>query len=387
MAGHIVHIADLILFFCMGISVVYLFIYAFASMFKRTPAYGAAKKQHRYAVLFPAYKEDKVIVSSVTAFLAQAYPRTHFEVVVISDQMKDETNEALAALDITLLKANYTDSSKAKALQLAIHSLDENLFDAIIIMDGDNLVEPDYLRKVNDAYDAGHRAIQTHRMAKHRNSSTAMLDAASEEMNNSIFRKGHVRLGISSALIGSGMVFEYAWFKKNIFEASTAGEDKELEALLLKQRIYIEYLEDAHVYDEKIPKDAAFYNQRRRWLAANYGILAHTISDLPKAIASGNWSYVDKILQWIMLPRIILLGAIGFFALITTLYDWTLSIKWWGLLCLLMGTLLIAIPNYLMTKELARAMVKVPWLGLLMFINLFRLHGVNKKFIHTDHEG
>lgn len=387
MVENIVHIADIILFFCMGISVVYLFIYAFASMLKRTPTYGAAKKQHRYAVLFPAYKEDKVIVSSVTAFLNQEYPRTHFEVVVISDQMKDETNQELSSLDITLLKANYTDSSKAKALQLAIHSLDESRFDAIIIMDGDNLVEPDYLRKVNDAYDAGHKAIQTHRMAKNRNSSTAMLDAASEEMNNSIFRKGHVRLGISSALIGSGMIFEYAWFKKNIFEASTAGEDKELEALLLKQRIYIEYLEEANVYDEKIPKDAAFYNQRRRWLAANYGILAHTFADLPKAITSCNWSYVDKILQWIMLPRVILLGAIGFFALLTTLYDWTLSVKWWGLLCFLMITLLIAIPKYLMTKELARAMVKVPWLGLLMFINLFRLRGVNKKFIHTDHEG
>ena len=31
----------------------------------------------------------------------------------------------------------------------------------------------------------------------------------------------------------------------------TAGEDKELELLLLKQRIYIEYLDHVPVYDEK----------------------------------------------------------------------------------------------------------------------------------------
>ena len=382
----IVHIVENILFLCMGISVIYLFVFAFASMFKRSDKYAKAKRQYRYAVLFPAYKEDKVILSSTSAFLKQDYPKDLFNVVVISDQMTDETNQKLADTGITVLKANYKDSSKAKALQLAMNTLDETLYDVVVIMDGDNIVDPDFLQKINDAYDAGCTAIQAHRMAKNRNTSTAILDAVSEEMNNSIFRKGHVKLGFSSALIGSGMALEYKWFKKNIFRASTAGEDKELEALLLKQEVYIEYLDDANVYDEKIPKDAAFYNQRRRWLAANYGILRQALPELPKAISSGNWDYCDKIFQWMMLPRIILLGAIGLFALLITLYDWTWSVKWWSLLLLLIITLCMAIPRYLVNKDFARALLKAPWLGILMFANLFRLRGVNKKFIHTDHE-
>lgn len=303
----IVHIVELIIFLCMGITVLYLFTFAFASIFKRSNRHGKAKKQYRYAVLYPAYKEDKVILSSASTFLKQNYPSVLYDVVVISDQMTDVTNELLAQSGTTVLKANYKDSSKAKALQLAMNSLDENKYDVVVIMDGDNLVDPDFLEKINNSYDAGHIAIQGHRMAKNRNTSTAILDAVSEEMNNSIFRKGHVRLGFSSALIGSGMAFQYQWFKKNIFKASTAGEDKELEALLLKQRIHIEYLEDANVYDEKIPKDAAFYNQRRRWLAANYGILIQALPEFPKAFFSGNWDYCDKIFQWMMLPRIILL--------------------------------------------------------------------------------
>jgi len=370
----------------MGVSVFYLFIFAFASLFKRKDKVGKAKKQYRYAVFFPAYKEDKVIQSSVSAFLKQVYPKELFDVVVISDQMTDETNEQLTQLGATVLKANYKDSSKAKALQLAVTTLDETKYDVAVIMDGDNMVDPDFLEQINNAYDGGCRAIQGHRMAKNRNTSTAVLDAISEEMNNSIFRKGHVKLGLSSALIGSGMAFNYHWFKENIFKASTAGEDKELEALLHKQRIHIEYLQDAHVYDEKIPKDAAFYNQRRRWLAANYGILKQALPDLPKAILSGNWDYCDKIFQWMMLPRVILLGAIGLFALLITLYDWTWSIKWWSLLLSLIITLCIAIPRYLANKDLARAIIKIPKLGFLMFLNLFRLRGVNKKFIHTDHE-
>ena len=382
----IIHIFDYILFFCMGIMVIYLFVFAIASQSKKSHKYPQAEKKNRYAILFPAYKEDKVIISSVVAFLKQQYPPELYDIVVISDQMQEKTDEDLKQMGIILLKANYKDSSKAKALQLAMNSLDEEKYDAVVIMDGDNLVEPSFLEEANNAFSAGCQAIQTHRMAKNRNTPTALLDAVSEETNNSIFRKGHVNLGLSSALIGSGMVFNYKWFKKNIYTVSTAGEDKELEALLLKQRIHVEYLDHVNVYDEKISKDMAFYNQRRRWLAANYGILVHTFPDLPKAISSRNWDYCDKIFQWMLLPRIILLGGIGFIAFVIMLYSWVLSLKWWGLLVLLLLTLAIATPKYLKNKDLARSLVKIPWLAILMFLNFFRLKGVNKKFIHTEHE-
>ena len=90
------------------------------------------------------------------------------------------------------------------------------------------------------------------------------FDYKREEVNNSIFRRGHVRLGLSSALIGSGMVFNYQWFHDNVKYLSTAGEDKELEVLLLKQRIFIEFLDEVYVYDEKTQEEKGFYTQRRR---------------------------------------------------------------------------------------------------------------------------
>lgn len=381
----IVHTIDLILYICMGISVIYLFVFAFASLLRYSRPAITVKKLHRFAVLFPAYNEDRIILSSVSTFLRQDYPKDLYDVIVISDHMQQSTDQKLTEAGATVIKANYSNSSKAKAMQLAMNTLDEQKYDAVVIMDGDNLVEPNFLGRVNQAYDAGYIAIQGHRTAKNRDTSTALLDALSEEMNNSIFRKGHVRLGLSSALIGSGMTFNYQWFKTNIFLVSTAGEDKELEALLLKQRIRIEYLDAVRILDEKVRKDTAFYNQRRRWLASHYGILRRVLPDLPKAIATGNLDYADKILQWIMLPRIMLLGAIGALTVLFSLYDWNLSLKWWGLLLFLIITILIAIPRYLLNKSLVLALWKVPWLGILMFANLFRLRGVNKKFIHTDH--
>lgn len=384
----IVLVVERVLFLVMGISVVYLFVFAAASLFPYKRATQKVKNlvRYRYAVLFPAYNEDAVIVSSVSAFMKQSYPTDQYDVIVISDHMREETDQKLIESGAMVIKANYNQSSKAKALQLAMNTLDERSYDVVVIMDGDNLVESDFLDKINQAYNAGSRVIQGHRIAKNRNTPTAILDALSEEMNNSIFRKGQVRLGFSASLIGSGMALDYHLFKTNIYKVFTAGEDKELEALLLQQGVSVEYLNDVMILDEKVQKDLAFYNQRRRWLASHYGILRRVLPDFPRAIASKNWDYCNKIFQWIVLPKIILLGLIGVLTLSISLYDRTLSVKWWCLLSAFITTLTLAIPRYLFNKDLVFALWKVPWLGTLMFINLFRLRGVNKSFIHTDHE-
>lgn len=376
---------DGVLFLLMTLSVAYLLVFAIASVFKRSAIYPDTNTEHRFIVLFPAYKEDLIIETAVSSFLNQNYPKRLYDVVVISDQMKEETNRKLIRLGAKVLKANYQNSSKAKALQLAIHSLPPKAYDIVVIMDADNLVDHSYLKEINKAYAGGCLSIQTHRIAKSRKTSTATLDAISEEINNSIFRKGHVRLGFSSALIGSGMAFDYKWFRRNINNISTAGEDKELEALLLSQGIYTEYLDHVFVYDEKVSKDDVFYRQRRRWVASQYGALVRSLPKVFSAVVSLNKDYCNKVIQWMILPRSVLLLGITFFAALFTLFDLTLAIKWWGLFFLLVFTLYIAIPSYLVDKKLLYSIKKVPWLSFLMFLNLFRIKGVNKKFIHTKH--
>ena len=51
---------------------------------------------------------------------------------------------------------------------------------------------------------------------------------------------------------------------------------------------------------------------------------------------------------------------------------------------LLLLTFVIAAPDFITHKKNLKAVRKVPLIIFLMFINLFRLRGVNKKFIHTD---
>ena len=379
------NIIDWILYIPLVFCVCYLLLYAIASKFYRAPQYPEARTLRRIVVLFPAYKEDRVIVASIQSFLEQDYPKELYEIIVISDQMRPETNDALAALPIRLLMANYKESSKAKALAMAMDSIDTNAFDIVVIMDADNMTTPDFLSTINRVFDSGIKSVQAHRTGKNLNTDISVLDSASEEINNGFFRSGHNAIGLSAGLSGSGMAFEAEWFHQNVKYLQTAGEDKELEAMLLQQRIYTVYLPDLLVFDEKTQKKEAISNQRKRWIAAQFDSLVRALPDFPKELLRGNIDYCDKVFQWTLLPRIILIFCTFFFTILVTLVSPYSSIKWWILAFALFLALFTAIPGHLLNKQLLRAIFQLPSLLLGIASNLFKLKGVNKKFIHTEH--
>jgi len=99
----------------------------------------------------------------------------------------------------------------------------------VVILDADNLMAKDFLKRMNLGFANGFKVIQGHRIAKNSDTSFALLDGISEEINNHIFRQGHRAAGLSSALIGSAMGFEYVLFKRFMIDIDAIGGfDKEL---------------------------------------------------------------------------------------------------------------------------------------------------------------
>jgi len=372
-----------IVFIYMAISIAYLFVFALFSFNGIRKRYPNSLKKHCFLVLIPSYKDDSVIIESVNCALNQDYPFDKFDIVVISDSMDSSTNDSLRELPITLLEINPEQSSKAVALNYAIDNHERRDYDIVTILDSDNIVCCNYLTEINKAYQSGALAIQAHRTAKNTNNSIAVLDAISEEINNSIFRRGHVNMGLSSALIGSGMAFDYLWFTKNVKSLTTAGEDKELELLLLKEGIFIDFLDHVLVYDHKTNMESVFFNQRKRWLGAQFSSLYSGLKDLPKSLINLRVDYIDKVFQWMLLPRILILGICGLMAFFITIISWKESLRWWILVAILLFVFALAVPDNLVTNTNIRALKKLPIIFILMFLNLFRLRNAGNKFIHT----
>lgn len=379
---------DWILFIPLALCVGYLFFFAIASRFQShfIDKKFRPQKQCRFLVLFPAYKEDRVIVDSASSFLEQDYPAELYDVLVISDHMQPQTNDTLRRLGVTVLEATYTNSSKAKAMKLAMHETPAEKYDAIVIMDADNTTVPSFLTRINQVYTQGFIALQAHRTSKNLTTNIALLDAVSEEINNAFFRSGHNAVRLSAALSGSGMVIAEKNFRRYVLQLKTAGEDKELEALILKENHgHIAYISDLPVYDEKTQRQEAISNQRRRWIAAQFGALRTSLPDFPKALMQGNYDYCDKILQWMLPPRLVQLAAVFGFTLVVTIVNPSMSVKWWVLSFVQIIAMVVPVPPELMTTRLLKALIRIPTLALIMISNLFKLKGANKKFIHTEH--
>ena len=340
MLWQIIHIIEIFLWLLLGASGAYILFFALVSMLWKKPVSRLNKlltdqimnmredKYYTYLILYPAYNEDRVIVSSVHKFLGQYYPYKGFHVAVISDHMQPETNEKLAQLPITLLQPVFEKSSKAKAMQYAMDQINQS-YDYVVILDADNVVDSDFLEKLNEVCAKGYKAIQCHRCAKNSNNDIAVLDGVSEEINNTIFRKAHNRIGLSSALIGSGMCFDFKWFKKNVYRLTTAGEDRELEALLLRQGVYVHYEPDIHVFDEKVSNKDNFQKQRLRWMTAQIQSLFNLLPYVPQAIATGNIDYIDKTVQQALIPRSMLIVLTFMLACLITLLSREWCLKWW----------------------------------------------------------
>ncbi len=389
-----IELLELLAFIYLALATIYVVVFGLASLFPIPKKKKISDKQRKFAVLIPGYKEDNVIVGAAGDAVHQNYPKELFEVIVIADSFRPETLAKLRELPVRVVEVVFEISKKSKALNKCMSIIGDD-YDIAMILDADNIMDSNVLARINDAFNRGFLAVQGHRMAKNHNTSIAVLDAISEEINNNLFRKGHRVIGLSSALIGSGMGIDYALFKKTMATVDSVGEDKEVEIKLLKEGYKIEYLEDAWIYDEKTSKKDIFINQRRRWLAAQIEFFKkYFFNGLWNLLRHGNIDYFDKVIQMLLPPRILLVGLLFIFSitrLIITylqpkLYLPFVPASFWLLtFALTLFALLIALPLKFYNLKTLRALFSLPTGFVLMAKSLLRIKGASKRFIHTPH--
>lgn len=379
----LIHI-DTILYILLALFTGYNLFFALASFCKREKKIPNPIRLQRFAVIFAAYKEDRVIIESVDNFLKQDYPADKYRVIVVSDHMEEATNQALSLLQVKLFVVNFHESMKHKSISYALDHLDA--FDRVVILDADNITDHDFLTKINKITQTV-KVLQAHRTRKNENTSVAVWDGISEEINNTIFRKGRVNVGLSSALIGSGMVFDFEWLKQHMHECKTFAEDKELEAILARDNIFVDYSDDIYVYDEKTARQDILIRQRSRWFHAQ--ILAFSLITKDFNIRKINLSYIDKVIQWIPFPRPVRFLLIFLMILFWSVVSFPVAIKWYYLLIIKIGTYLLAIPRNMYTQDFFVSITKLPSMMIALLrsytASICRVKKKDMSFNNTPH--
>lgn len=127
-------------------------------------------------------------------------------------------------------------------------------------------------------------------------------------------------------------------------------------------------------------------------MAAQFGILCEGLSFIKSVKQMEGWwrwwpsfDLVDKIIQWMLPPRLVQLVAVFGFTLLATLVYRPAASKWWILSAVQVAAMFIPVPARLLNGRLLKALMQVPSLALGTIASLFHLKGANKKFIHTEH--
>lgn len=351
---------DVVLFFIFAITVLYLLLYALVSRLSDPLPYPSATKSNRIAVVYCSFDENWDIKECLDSYRNQDYPQDKYRIFVVGLSISQEREEIFRMMGIDYIACNNTILRRT-LLSVFIAELEtKGEFDFVAIHRIYDKVEPDFLSKVNNALYSGCDVVQTHCKTINDESNRSVYKSISAEINNSIFRRAHCRLSLSSALSDTGMILSVKILKMCLEKKLTVGIEKQFERVILQNNYYIEYLNDVYTYNCKIKGVKYVYSNQKRLYWYYSKNMLRTVFYLPIGIINGNIDYINKLLQWILPPRLVLIIIIAILGCFTTFVNVFTSIKWWTLLLLLIITFYLAIPSSLIKGKLGKVIFFMP---------------------------
>ena len=374
------------------LQVLYTLYFSISSLFYKDRKLIKSDYKRKIAIFIPAYKEDKVILKTVKNILKQKYysnKTDKYEIIVIAQHLKWYTLKALNKLHIKYITYNVNNSTKVKALQYAIKVLnkEQKKYDIALILDADNHISENTLENINCMFAYGYNAVQCHRTAKNLNTNIAILDALSEEISNSIIRKGCFFNNLSASIIGSGIALKYTIFKRFINKSNAiAGFDKELTCELTNKRIKIAYLNNTLIFDEKVQDKNTFKNQRSRWIEAQLKMAKkYTLKAFKNLVKYKNIDFFIKSVEHILIPKLLFLTTLMLLVLLSLFISNTILILTLIITILYSIALILAIPKQFINTKTFNAILNLPLIILLMIKSSLNINQSKKEFIHTPH--
>jgi cellulose synthase/poly-beta-1,6-N-acetylglucosamine synthase-like glycosyltransferase/peptidoglycan/xylan/chitin deacetylase (PgdA/CDA1 family)/spore germination protein YaaH len=250
------------------------------------------------SLLIPAYNEEDVIVSTVSAALAADYPK--LEVVVVNDGSADRTGELLEKHFGGNPRVRIFDQpNRGKPAALG-RALEEAAGEIVVTIDADTQIEPDAVRKlVRHFADPRVGAVAGNVKVGNRDRWLTRWQALEYITSQNLEKRAFDLL--DCIIVVPGAVS--AWRDKAIhdcggFSADTVAEDTDLTIAIRRAGWRVLYDEEAVGYTQAPETVAALVRQRFRW---TYGTLQ---SVWKHRDTLGRWKYGT--LGWIALPNVFL---------------------------------------------------------------------------------
>lgn len=314
----------LVLVFFLSISALYNLTFAFCALFRKKIG---LKKQHKESenkllVLVPAHNEELLIGRLLDSLDKLDYPREKYDVLVVADNCTDRTEEIVRGKGAQVLVRSDKDKpGKGHALKWAFAREVYHGYDAVLIIDADNVVDPGLLRGVNVHLSNGEVAMQCNNGVANPDDTwfTRIMHIA-RVINNELFYQGRYVLGLSNIFTGNGMCLASEVLDRISWQSEGISEDKEQSIRLIRQGIFISFAIEARIYAQESKFLGQAFTQRVRWSGGKF---KHTrkygFRLFLQGIRRGNFKLSEAVLP-LILPNHSLLANMTFFLLLILIF-------------------------------------------------------------------
>jgi len=374
-----------------GILAIYLLIPFFLLLlhFIRVRGKGFAKKKYPvvsnhnfdFAAIVTAHQDIRFIPPLVDSFSKQSY--AEFIVYIVADDC-DISTLKFNDERIRIIKPENALHAKIKSIRYAVDQFVRE-HDVIVVFDSDNLVHPDYLSNLNDYFQRGFTAVQTHMLSKNTDTVYAKLDSIGHIYNTFIERQARMELGLSSCILGLGIAIETKLYRKVMYTDSLGGFDKKLQAHIVSSVPQLAFAEEAIVYDEKVDDGKTLEKQRTRWIYTYFKYFPDNWKLFITGIKKFNFNLVFFGFNTLRPPLFITVGSALVCLLINLFINPLISLVWAGVLLLFISAFILIVLTQSHQKVMGKALLYIPKIIIRQVGALLKLKKAGKEFLKTEH--
>lgn len=273
----------------------------------------------RFLFLVPAHDEELLLPACLASLRRLRYPVSMLDVVVVADNCRDRTAELARAAGVQcLIRTAPADPGKPQAIAWALAQLPFVEYDAVVIVDADTEVDPEFAGCLAAPPRApiADKVLQPYNgLSNERENALTRMAAVLSEANHGLayVLKTHAGLNVPLSVgmcLGSGVLAAHGW------TVHTLSEDWEMYALLTARGVRIEAVPEARIRAQEAATLRASSTQRRRWTAGKLTVLAEHTGSLLRSRRATLAQKLDAVSELSAVGPVLHLAVVGLATLV-----------------------------------------------------------------------
>lgn len=287
--------------------------------------------ESRFVILVPAHNEERLLPDLLHNLAQIDYPKELYAVHIVADNCTDQT-AVIGRQHGAMVHERFDAAQPGKgyALQWLLQRLwaSEEPHDAVVILDADTVVSPNFLPAMAARLAGGERVIQAYYAVRDPGRSWSVgLRYAALAVLHYLRPLGRTALGGSAGLKGNGMVFAADIMRQNEWSASIT-EDIEFHMTLLLNGERVAFAPEAVIEAEMPETLAGAASQNVRWERGRMQMMRLYVPQLLRAawqrVRQGRYGraylFVDAAMEHIIPPFSVMAALSGLFFVVSLLF-------------------------------------------------------------------